>query len=72
MSGVGIYPTLLDTTIHISLARSIVGVDPAHQWHLMLECVAQGSRTAGAAFAEQHRLLGFRVDHFNRVTPQRP
>ena len=36
------------------------------EWQLPLEEVAQGG-AAGAAFAEQHGLLCFRVDHFNRV-----
>ena len=46
--------------------RRIVGMDPAHRWQLPLEEVAQ-SGAAGATFAEQHGLLGFGVDHFNRV-----
>ena len=48
MSGVGIYPTLLVTTITIA---AIVGVDPAHRWQLPLVEETQG-HAAGATFAE--------------------
>ena len=65
MSSVGIYPTVLVTTITIAASSAWTR---RTNGNLMLECVAQGS-AAGAAFAEDtHGLLGFGVDHFNRVT----
>ena len=41
-------------------------MNPSHRWQLPLEEEAQGS-AAGATFAEQHGLLSFGVNQFNRV-----